>query len=39
MADAVIACCAKRIGAAVFTFDGHFNAIPGLKVISDVSFL
>jgi len=39
MADAVIACCAKGIGAAVFTFDGHFNAIPDLKVISDLSFL
>lgn len=39
LADAVIACCAKRIGAAVFTFDGHFNTVPGLKVISDPSFL
>jgi len=33
--DAVIACCAQRIGAAVLTFDRHFRDIPGLSVISD----
>lgn len=33
--DAVIACCAQRIGAAVLTFDRHFREIPGLSVISD----
>ncbi len=33
--DAVIACCARRIGAAVLTFDHHFREIPGLQVISD----
>lgn len=33
--DAVIACCAQRIGAAVLTFDRHFRQIPGLSVISD----
>jgi hypothetical protein len=33
--DAVIACCARRIGAAVLTFDRHFREIPGLPVISD----
>ena len=33
--DAVIACCAQRIGAAVLTFDRHFREIPGLQVISD----
>lgn len=33
--DAVIACCARRIGAAVLTFDRHFRKIPGLPVISD----
>ena len=33
--DVVIACCARRIGAAVLTFDHHFRDIPGLQVISD----
>lgn len=33
--DAVIACCAQRIGAAVLTFDHHFRQIPGLQVISN----
>jgi len=28
---AVIACCARRIGAVVLTFDHHFEAIPGLR--------
>jgi len=37
--DAVIACCALRISAAVLTFDGHFKLIEGLKVISDPSLL
>ncbi|MBE2202801.1 MAG: PIN domain-containing protein [Chthoniobacterales bacterium] len=35
LSDAVIACCAQRIGAAVLTFDQHFREIPGLPVISD----
>lgn len=37
--DAIIACCARRIDAAVLTFDAHFARIPGLKVISDPSVL
>lgn len=35
--DAVIACCAQRIGAAVLTFDRHFREIPGLAVVSDLN--
>ncbi len=30
--DIVIACSAKRIGAAVLTTDKHFEKIPGLAV-------
>ena len=30
--DLVIACCAKRIGAVVLTFDKHFERIPGLRM-------
>ena len=37
--DAVIACCAQRIGAAVLTFDRHFREIPGLPVISDPNLI
>jgi len=37
--DAVIACCAQRIGAAVLTFDSRFRQIPGLTVISDPSLI
>ncbi len=33
--DAIIACCARRIGAAVLTFDAHFKAVPSLTVFSD----
>lgn len=32
LTDAVIACCAKRIGAVVLTFDHHFSLIPGIRV-------
>ncbi len=28
--DVVIACCARRIGAIVLTFDDHFRSIPGI---------
>ena len=31
--DVVIACCAKRAGAAVMTRDKHFRQIPDLRVI------
>jgi predicted nucleic acid-binding protein len=30
--DIVIACCARRIGAAVLTMDAHYRAIPGVQV-------
>jgi len=32
MPDVVIACCARRIGAVVLTYDRHFHQIPGLRV-------
>jgi len=32
LTDVVIACCAKRVGAVVLTFDKHFYEIPGLLV-------
>ena len=32
LTDAVIACCARRIGAVVLTSDHHFQAIPGVRV-------
>ncbi len=32
--DLVIACCARRIGAVVLTFDEHFHQIPGIRAIS-----
>lgn len=31
--DLVIATCAKKIDAAVLTFDGHFDLVPGLAVM------
>lgn len=31
--DIVIACCALKAGAAVMTWDQHFQQIPGLTVI------
>ncbi len=30
LTDAVIACCAQRIGAVVLTYDRHFDEIPGI---------
>lgn len=33
LTDALIACCARRIGAVVLTYDHHFSQIPGLRVI------
>jgi len=31
LTDAVIACCARRIGAIILTFDHHFQMIPGIR--------
>ncbi len=31
LTDVVIACCARRIGAVVLTYDRHFQEIPGLR--------
>ncbi len=36
LTDAVIACCAKRAGAAVLTYDKHFNSIPNLEVCREI---
>lgn len=36
--DLVIACCAKRIGAVVLTFDGHFQKIPGIRAVSELDY-
>ncbi|MDA1276417.1 MAG: PIN domain-containing protein [Verrucomicrobia bacterium] len=36
--DLVIACCAKRIGAVVLTFDGHFQQIPGVRAVSELDY-
>jgi predicted nucleic acid-binding protein len=33
LTDAVIACCARRIGAVVLTQDQHFDFVPGLRTI------
>lgn len=37
--DFVIAACARRIEAAVLTFDAHFLDIPGLPVMSSLDEL
>lgn len=37
--DILIAACALRIGAAVFTHDKHFRVVPGLSVISSLEEL
>lgn len=34
LTDVVIACCARRVGAVVLTFDGHFSCIPGIRAVS-----
>ncbi len=34
--DVVIACCARRIGAVVLTFDGHFERIPGIRSVDRI---
>ncbi|MBX3734649.1 MAG: PIN domain-containing protein [Verrucomicrobiae bacterium] len=37
--DLIIAACARRIEAAVLTFDAHFLDIPGLSVMSSLDEL
>ena len=37
--DIIIAACALRVGAAVLTFDRHFDAIPGLRVVHSLEEL
>ena len=37
--DIIIAACALRVGAAVLTFDQHFDAIPGLAVVHSLDEL
>ena len=37
--DIIIAACALRVGAAVLTFDGHFDSIPGLTVVHSLDEL
>ena len=32
LTDVVIACCARRVGALVLTYDQHFSHIPGVRV-------
>src|SRR5947209_3165876 len=34
----VIACCARRVGAIVLTYDKHFSRIPGLRVTSQLDY-
>jgi predicted nucleic acid-binding protein len=36
LTDIVIGCSARRIGAAVLTFDNHFYQIPGLTVLRNL---
>lgn len=36
LTDIVIGCSARRIGAAVLTFDHHFDDIPGIRVLRDL---
>ncbi len=37
--DIIIAACALRVGAAVLTHDGHFDHIPGLRVLHSLDEL
>ncbi len=37
--DIIIAACALRAGAAVLTFDRHFDVIPGLTVVHSLEEL
>jgi predicted nucleic acid-binding protein len=38
LTDAVIACCAQRIGAVVLTYDRHFSQIPGVRATERLDF-
>ncbi len=37
--DIIIAACAIRADAAVLTYDRHFDAIPGLRVVHSLEEL
>ena len=37
--DIIIAACALRVDAAVLTHDGHFDHIPGLRVLHSLDDL
>jgi hypothetical protein len=36
LTDVVIACCARRLDGLVLTFDRHFEAIPGIRAVSEI---
>ncbi|PWU17002.1 MAG: hypothetical protein C5B50_12240 [Verrucomicrobia bacterium] len=36
LTDAVIGCCARRIGAVVLTYDHHFSHIPGIRATEEL---
>jgi predicted nucleic acid-binding protein len=36
LTDVVIACCARRVDGLVLTFDQHFEAIPGIRAVSEI---
>ena len=36
LTDIIIACCARRIGAVVLTFDKHFSHIPGIRCTDQI---
>jgi len=36
LTDAVIACCARRIGAVVLTYHHHFSQIPGIRATHEL---
>ena len=34
--DIIIACCARRIGAVVLTYDRHFALLPGIQTAEQI---
>jgi predicted nucleic acid-binding protein len=36
LTDVVIACCARRVEGLVLTYDRHFDAIPGIRAVSEI---
>ena len=36
LTDVVIACCARRVGAVVLTYDRHFGYIPGITTVEQI---